>query len=90
MVHVKLQDRNMENKVNVSDYKMGMKGVQYSSFQKQQLFPSNITAGLGQVLDVIGNGITRISDKGASVTDCDLEAQLEGCDTTEGYNILIL
>ena len=42
--------------------------------------PSDIAAGLGQVPDGMGNGITRISSKGTSVTECDLEAQLEGHD----------
>ena len=52
-----------------------MKGVQYSFFQKQQLLLSYITARSDQVLDIIGNGVTRISTKGADVTECDLEAQ---------------
>ena len=45
---------------------------------KQHLLPSDIIARFGQVLDVIGNGITRISDKGTSVIECDLEVQLRG------------
>ena len=60
----------------MSQTSKGMKGVQYSSFYKQQLFPLNITVGLDQTLDVIRNGITRISNEGASMTKCDLETQL--------------
>ena len=50
-----------------------MKGVQYGSFYIQQLFQSDITAGLDWVPDVIGNRVTGISDEGASVTKYDLE-----------------
>ena len=57
-----------------------MKGVQYSSFYKQQLLPSNIAAGSDWALDVIGNGVNRISDGGGCITKCDIGVQLEGCD----------
>ena len=67
-----------------------MKGVQYSSFHKQQLLPSDVAARSGQFLDMIGNGIVRIPDKGTSVTECDLEVQLEGHDRSRSYEDLVL
>ena len=54
-----------------------MKGVQYGSFYKQQLLSSDIAAGLDWVLDVIENRATRISDKGASVTEWTLKHNWE-------------
>ena len=56
----------------------GIKRIQYDSFQIQQLLLSNITARSDWVSDIIRNGIIGIFGKGASVTGCDLEAQLRG------------
>ena len=49
------------------------------------LLPSNIAAGSGWVLDVIGNKIIGIYNEGTGVTRCDLKAQLRGMTSSYLY-----
>ena len=57
-----------------------MKGIQYNPFHKQQLLLLPSYPLWARFLVIVGNIENWNSEKDTSVTKCDNEAQLEGCD----------